>query len=268
MKKKFSKSNLPRIVIQWSVIGFMVLLAILPIFKDDFTPDFEAYCPFGGVQALSSYLLNSSLACTMTSVQISMGVLLIIGIFLFSKLFCAYICPIGTISEWLGKICSPVYHLLLYFGLQRIVLQKIRSLLCRCHRFQYGCGPTLCLACHRIGHHWFRIYPPPLVQIHLSIWSHLQHLQIQLVLCCCHRSLHPAKADGLCRSLRMAIGSCNPGRISSGDFWRKTDFYPCCKNYPQRTDLYRLPVVQPSLSSGNRRCQYESCEGCRLQSLQ
>jgi polyferredoxin len=40
----------------------------------------------------------------MTSVQISMGVLLIIGIFLFSKLFCAYICPIGTISEWLGKM--------------------------------------------------------------------------------------------------------------------------------------------------------------------
>jgi polyferredoxin len=104
MKKKFSKSNLPRIVIQWSVIGFMIVLALLPFIKDDFTPDFEAYCPFGGVQALSSYLLNNSLACTMTSVQISMGVLLIIGIFLFSKLFCAYICPIGTISEWLGKM--------------------------------------------------------------------------------------------------------------------------------------------------------------------
>jgi polyferredoxin len=104
MKKKFSKSNLPRIVIQWSVIGFMIVLALLPFIKDDFTPDFEAYCPFGGVQALSSYLLNNSLACTMTSVQISMGVLLIIGIILFSKLFCAYICPIGTISEWLGKM--------------------------------------------------------------------------------------------------------------------------------------------------------------------
>ena len=65
--------------------------------------DFEAYCPFGGIQAYISFLVNSTLACSMTSVQIAMGFVLIIAILLFSKLFCSFICPIGSISEWLGK---------------------------------------------------------------------------------------------------------------------------------------------------------------------
>jgi polyferredoxin len=91
-------------MIQWGVIAFIIFLVIRPFFSNDYTPDFEAYCPFGGIQALSSYLLNNSLACTMTSAQIAMGVLLMIGIVLFSKLFCAYICPVGTFSEWLGKM--------------------------------------------------------------------------------------------------------------------------------------------------------------------
>lgn len=104
MKKKSSFKNWPRILIQWSVILAIVILAALPLVNKSFTPDFEAYCPFGGVQALGSYLLNQSLACTMTSAQIVMGILMMIGVFLFSKLFCGYICPIGTFSEWLGKL--------------------------------------------------------------------------------------------------------------------------------------------------------------------
>ncbi len=103
-RKRLKRTNLPRIVLQWGFLAGIAILALIPVFKTEFIPDFEAYCPFGGIQALSSYLLNNSLACTMTSVQISMGVLLMIGVLIFSKLFCAYICPIGTISEWLGKI--------------------------------------------------------------------------------------------------------------------------------------------------------------------
>ncbi len=88
---------------QWGVIIFVIILAILPNFTL-ITPDFEAYCPVGGIQALGSYFLNNSLTCSMTSAQIVMGVVAMIGVFLFSKLFCSYICPLGTISEWLGKL--------------------------------------------------------------------------------------------------------------------------------------------------------------------
>ena len=104
MKLINKKTNWPRLIIQWGVIVFMLILAFLPELTKIATPDFEAYCPFGGLQALGSYLLNQALSCTMTSAQIVMGVILFIGVLLFSKLFCSFICPIGTVSEWLGTI--------------------------------------------------------------------------------------------------------------------------------------------------------------------
>jgi len=85
----------------------MVILAYMVIrwgIDPNYTPDFEAYCPFGGMQALTSFLVNNSLACSMTENQIFMGILLLVGVLVFSKLFCSFICPIGTFTEWLGKI--------------------------------------------------------------------------------------------------------------------------------------------------------------------
>lgn len=128
MRKKFRRTNLPRIIIQWGVIAFVAILALMP-FINDYTPDFEAYCPFGGIQALSSFFLNNSLACTMTSAQIAMGVMLIIGIFLFSKLFCAYICPIGTISEWLGTMGEKIKVRITLKGVTDKIFRSIKYVL-------------------------------------------------------------------------------------------------------------------------------------------
>lgn len=128
MKFKLSKSNWPRLALQWGVILFVAILAILPFFKT-FTPDFEAYCPFGGVQALGSFLLNNSLTCTMTSVQIVMGIAMIIGVFLFSKLFCSFICPIGTLSEWLGKLGSKLHVRITIHGVLDKILRSLKYIL-------------------------------------------------------------------------------------------------------------------------------------------
>ncbi len=104
MSKKPKSTNWPRPLIQWGVILAIIVIALIPKFNANFVPDFEAYCPFGGIQALGSYLLNQALSCTMTSAQIAMGIILMVAVFIFSKLFCAYICPVGTISEWLFKL--------------------------------------------------------------------------------------------------------------------------------------------------------------------
>jgi len=129
MKKKSKNSNWPRTAIQWAVILFVIVIAALPLINKAYTPDFEAYCPFGGVQALGSYLLNQSLACTMTSAQIVMGILMIIGILLFSKLFCGYICPIGTISEWLGKLGDKLKIRYTIKGLGDKLLRSLKYIL-------------------------------------------------------------------------------------------------------------------------------------------
>lgn len=98
------KLNYPRRIVQWTIMGLLLYMVVRFFSDKNYVPDFESFCPYGGMQAFSSYLVNNSLACSMTSVQIFMGIGLIIGIVIFSKLFCGYICPIGTITEWLGNI--------------------------------------------------------------------------------------------------------------------------------------------------------------------
>ncbi len=98
------KHNWYKLVYQFTIIGILTFLVFRVIFDKAFTPDFEAYCPFGGLQALGSFLTMESLSCSMTSTQIMMGVALFIGIIFFSRLFCGYICPLGTVGEWIGKL--------------------------------------------------------------------------------------------------------------------------------------------------------------------
>lgn len=101
--KNTLKTNPYRLVIQLTILLLLIFMLFRGYFDRSYTADFEAYCPFGGILAFSSFLANNSLACSMTSVQIVMGAALILAIILFSKLFCSFICPVGTVSEWLGK---------------------------------------------------------------------------------------------------------------------------------------------------------------------
>lgn len=129
MKLKTKGTNWPRLVMQWGVILFILILAFLPKLTKVATPDFEAYCPFGGLQALGSYLLSQALSCTMTSAQIVMGVLLFIGVLLFSKLFCSFICPIGTVSEWLGRLGDKLKIRITIKGVLDKLLRSLKYIL-------------------------------------------------------------------------------------------------------------------------------------------
>jgi polyferredoxin len=105
MKNKRNKRiNYYRLTLQWVIVALLGYMVIRLFVDKSYTPDFEAYCPFGGMQALGSYLNTNSLACAMSTTQIFMGIALVIGVLLLSKLFCSYICPIGTFTEWLGRV--------------------------------------------------------------------------------------------------------------------------------------------------------------------
>lgn len=103
MAKK-TKLNPYRIATQWIILFLLLYLVVRPYINRSYTSDFEAYCPFGGLQAFSSFLVSNSLACSMTTTQIFMGLGLVVAVILISKLFCSYICPIGSFTEWLSRI--------------------------------------------------------------------------------------------------------------------------------------------------------------------
>ncbi|MCM1300579.1 MAG: 4Fe-4S binding protein [Alistipes senegalensis] len=95
--------NYAKHLLQWGVLAAIAgtivwaKLAEKPV-------DVEKFCPFGGLQSLGSYWVNHSLACSMSMLQIMMGIVLVAGVVLFSKLFCGYLCPLGTLGETMGRL--------------------------------------------------------------------------------------------------------------------------------------------------------------------
>lgn len=94
--------NWPKYLLQWGVLAAIILF-LTGIIPSKEAADPEAYCPLGGLQALATYIAQGSLPCSMSSLQVMMGIALVAAVVLFSKLFCAYICPVGTVQDLLGK---------------------------------------------------------------------------------------------------------------------------------------------------------------------
>ncbi|HEX2865520.1 MAG TPA: 4Fe-4S binding protein [Ignavibacteriales bacterium] len=96
--------NRIRLLFQVVFLGLVGYVAIRPAFDKGYAADFEKYCPYGGVASLMSKLNQGTMACTMGEVQVALGIGLLIGVLLVGKLFCSFACPIGSVSEWLGRL--------------------------------------------------------------------------------------------------------------------------------------------------------------------
>ena len=88
--------NKMRLLMQVIVVGLVVWVVIQ-------AADVEAYCPLGGLLSIGSRFVRGSSSCQMGETQMFLGITLVFGIFVLGKLFCSHICPIGTLSEWLGR---------------------------------------------------------------------------------------------------------------------------------------------------------------------
>jgi polyferredoxin len=70
----------------------------------------HALCPFGGVETLYTFLASGILV---KKIHDSSLVLMGIGIFiavLFGPAFCGWICPLGTIQEWVSNIGRKIFR--------------------------------------------------------------------------------------------------------------------------------------------------------------
>ncbi len=96
--------NKSRYALQSIALMLIIYVASKPIYNKSYLADFEQYCPFGGISSFFSKLNSDTMACNMSATQVFLGLALLLGVGLVGKLFCGFICPIGTLSEWIGKI--------------------------------------------------------------------------------------------------------------------------------------------------------------------
>lgn len=105
--KSNARNNWPKYALQWGVLAALVFfLSGLAgkLFPKLSASDPEAWCPLGGLEALVTWLNRGSLPCSMSSTQILMGIVLAAAVILFGKLFCGYLCPIGSVEDLLTKL--------------------------------------------------------------------------------------------------------------------------------------------------------------------
>ena len=62
----------------------------------------EKYCPFGGIETGYSLIMRQQFSCATGEYNLSLMLALLLLTALARKSFCSWICPVGTVCEWLA----------------------------------------------------------------------------------------------------------------------------------------------------------------------
>lgn len=86
-----------------------VFLAVVLIGVFVMGADCEHWCPFGGVEAMYTYVQEGNMVCSLgTSNFFALGGVLLLTL-LARRAFCGYLCPIGTISDWVHAAARKLH---------------------------------------------------------------------------------------------------------------------------------------------------------------
>src|SRR5665647_2246912 len=69
----------------------------------------HAICPFGGVETFYTFITGQGLISKIHLSVIVLFVLVLASAILFGSAFCGFICPLGSIQEWIGKIGKKLF---------------------------------------------------------------------------------------------------------------------------------------------------------------
>jgi polyferredoxin len=200
-------------------VGFLAL-ALAGVFL--LSANVERWCPLGGVEALYTYLREGNLVCSLGVSNFYILGAVLLTVLLLRRAFCSFVCPIGTISEWLGAIARRV-------GLRPLHvpswLDRMLSIV------KYVVLAVILMATWKLGELVFRGYCPfyALTSRHgadITVWAYvvagtiaLVSLVVAVPFCrwCCPLAavLNPLSRFGLARIKRQASACSDCGRCAA-----------------------------------------------------
>ena len=83
---------------------FFFLLLIARLVLGLGSSDFEKWCPFGGLESLYLFVTDGSFTCSLGASNLYLLIAVLILTLIAKRAFCGWVCPIGTLTEWLGKL--------------------------------------------------------------------------------------------------------------------------------------------------------------------
>jgi polyferredoxin len=106
-----------RKLVQWFFFLLVALIAVnhtlaesgasIPILS---SASLHAVCPFGGVETLYTFATTGLLVKKIhDSSLVLAGLSLLLAAF-FGPVFCGWICPLGTVQEWVGKLGRKIFR--------------------------------------------------------------------------------------------------------------------------------------------------------------
>jgi polyferredoxin len=70
---------------------------------------FEAFCPFGGVEALYGLFTTRNFTCALAPLNLSIFLAVVVLTIITKRTFCGWVCPLGSIAEWIARLADKIW---------------------------------------------------------------------------------------------------------------------------------------------------------------
>jgi len=115
MKRPKRKTLWIRVILQ---VFFFLLIAIIAVNHtlDGEIPVFSSVslhgvCPFGGVVSIYQFVTQGSFVQKIHESSFILMIVVFLLAVLFGPVFCGWVCPLGSIQEWMGKLGKKIFRL-------------------------------------------------------------------------------------------------------------------------------------------------------------
>lgn len=105
-----------RKIVQWFFFLLIALIAINHALVENgmglaflSSASLHGVCPFGGVETLYTFVTSGLLVKKIHESSLVLAGLVLILSILFGPVFCGWVCPLGTLQEWVGKIGKKLF---------------------------------------------------------------------------------------------------------------------------------------------------------------